>query len=230
MADNGGGAGGVPYAGGIGDNPTGNSGWGNFNWGNALGDLGDIFSGFEGQSSNPFSAAMGQYQKWAQQGANAMSPFMQAGAGEIPSYQNWLKSMSNPTQFTNNLMANYQESPNAKFMQQQAIRSAQNAGSATGMNNSSPMNMQIEQNAGNISQQDMQNWMQNVLGINTEYGQGMGNLINNGEQAGNSLMNLYGNEANAMGESALGQQEGENQDTNNEFGGIENLAEDFFNI
>lgn len=178
---------------------------------------GNLLSSLFTNPSMPYQNAANQYQQWGQMGANAMNPFMQAGASTIPQYQAWAKSMSNPTQFMNNLMSKYQESPNAKFMQQQAMRSGQNMGSAAGLMGSSPLALQMQQNAGNISQQDMQNWMGNVLGVNQQYGGALGNEMNMGEQGANSLMNLYGNMANNMGEMAYGSGTAQNQNIGNIF-------------
>lgn len=200
-----------------GDNDPSNNN--NFNWGGLTSGLGEMAGGIFGNSGSPFSAASNAYNQYAQQGAAAEQPYQQAGENAIGNYQKWAQSMSNPTQFNNQLMSQYQESPYAKFMQQQAIRSAQNAGSAEGMVGSSPYNLQVEQNASNISGQDMNNWMQNVLGLNTQYGNAEQNMMNTGANAANSLVNLYGNEANAQGEAAAGEAAGQNKDENNGIGG-----------
>ena len=230
---------GIPFAGGLGDAPAGqdngaggSSGWSMPSWmsnaGNSglLGSLGSIAGSMFTNPTAPYNNAMQQYQQYAQMGQQAMSPYMQAGQGAIPGFQQWLQSMSNPTQFTNNLMNNYQESPNARYMQEQAIRSAQNAGSATGMVNSTPYTQQVQQNSANISQQDMGNWMQNVLGLNTQYGQGMSNMIGMGENAGNSLLDLYGNEANSMANMQYGKGQAQNQQTGGLISGIAGVIGD----
>jgi hypothetical protein len=179
--------------------------------------VGGLFSDLFNNPSMPYQNAGNQYQKWAQMGANTQNPFMQAGQGAIPGYQNWMKGMSNPSQYVNSLMNNYQESPNAKFMQQQAMRGAQNAGSASGMQGSTPLALQMQQNAGNISQQDMGNWMNNAMGVNQMYGGAMGNMMNMGQQSANALTNLYSNEANSMGDMTYGEGEAQNQNNSNIF-------------
>ena len=178
--------------------------------------LGNLFS----NPGMPYQNAASQYQNWAQQGANAINPYNQMGQQAMGNYQNWAQTMQNPAQFQNNLMNQYQESPNAKFMQQQAMRSGQNMGSAAGLMGSSPLAMQMQQNAGNISQQDMQNWMGNTLGINQQYGNAQANMMNVGEQGANSLLGLYGNEANSMGDLAYNQGAAQNQNTANIFSDI----------
>lgn len=193
---------------------------GNTPWGSLVSMGGHLLSDLFSHPGQPYQNAMNQVGQYTQQGANALNPYAQGGANEIPQYQQWLKSMQNPSQFENNLMSQYQESPTAKYMQQQAVRSAQNAGSSSGLMGSTPMEQQVQQNASNISQQDMGNWLQNALGINTQYGQGMNNMINTGEQGANSLANLYQNEGNTMGNLAYGQGVAQNQNQANIFSDI----------
>lgn len=188
---------------------------------NSMGDsLGSLFSDLFNNPSAPYQDAENAYQQYAGMGQQAMNPFMQAGQSAIPGYQNWLQSMSNPSQFENNMMNQYQESPNAKFMQQQAMRAGNNMGSASGLMGSTPLAMQMQQNAGNISQGDMQNWMGNAMNINQQYGNGMGNMMNMGEQGANSLLGLYGNEANSMADLSYGSGVAQNQNNANIFSDI----------
>src|ERR1700674_835507 len=113
-----------------------------------------LLSGMMGQGGNAFGAAGNAYNQYANMGANAINPYNTMGQNAMGKYGQWASSMSNPSQFENQLMSNYQESPNAKFMQQQAVRSAENGASAAGTMGSTPLALQMQQNAGNISQQD----------------------------------------------------------------------------
>lgn len=189
-----------------------------------MGGLAQFLGGLFGNSGSPYGDAMDQYQKWANMAQGVQNPFLQAGTGAIGNYQNWLSGMQDPSKFMNNLMGQYQESPYAKYMQQQAIRSGQNAASASGMAGSTPFAQQLQQNASNISSQDMNNWLQNVLGVNSQYGQGEQNLMGLGANAANQLTNMYGNMGQQMGQAAYGQQAGNNQDMWNMIGGGLQLA------
>lgn len=181
--------------------------------------MGGLLGGLFGNSGAPYKSAMDEYMRWGNRAAGAQNPFYNAGTGAIPDYQNWLKSMQNPSGFINNLMGQYKESPWANFMQKQGVRAGQNAASASGLTGSTPFAQQLQQNAENISSQDMGNWLQNVLGINTQYGQGLNTLMTGGQNSANALTNLYGNMANFMGQGAYGQQAGRNQDFWNSIGG-----------
>jgi hypothetical protein len=190
------------------------------NYGNYGGPFGQFLGGIFGNSGEPYQKGMNAYQPWMQQGINAQNPFFQAGKGAIPGYQNWVNSMQNPQDFINNMMKGYQQSPWAKYEAQQANRAGINAASAGGLAGSTPFAQQMQQNAANISSQDMQNWMGNVLGANSMYGQGLGNEVGWGQGAANQMGNMYGNLANTAYGSAYGQQAGQNQDWGNIFGGL----------
>jgi hypothetical protein len=187
--------------------------------GNMGSGLFGLLGGMFGNSGAPYNDAMNEYQKWAQQAQGFQNPYMQAGQGAIGNYQNWAQGMQDPSQFINGLMGQYQESPFAKYQQQQGIRTANNMGSASGLTGSTPLQMQAQQNAQNISSGDMNSWLQNVLGINSQYGQSQQNLMSGGQNAANSLTSLYGNMAPWMGGAAYGQQAGKNQDFWNMLGG-----------
>jgi hypothetical protein len=194
------------------------------NMGMAFGGLGGLLGGLFGDSGSPYEDAMEQYQKWANQAQATQQPFLNAGHQAIPQYQAWLSGMQDPSKFINNLMGQYQQSPWAKYQQQQGMRAAQNMGSATGLTGSTPLQMQAQQNSQNISSQDMGNWLQNVLGINTQYGAGNQYLMGQGANAANALTNMYGNMGRQMGEAAYGKGAGENQDFMNTLMGGAQLA------
>lgn len=184
-----------------------------------MSSLAQLFGGMFGNSGSPYSSASSQYMNFANQGTAAQNPFLQAGTDAIPDYQNWLKSMQDPTAFINNTMGQYQESPWAQYEQKQSINSANNLGSANGMTGSTPMQLQAQQNASNISSQDMNQWLQNVLGINTQYGQGEANLVHTGQESANELTRMYEQMARQMSGMAYGQKAGQNQDFMNMLGG-----------
>lgn len=186
--------------------------------------LGGLVGGLFGHSGNPYKHAARIYQDYANRAQAMEQPFYNAGTAAIPEYQSWLHGMQNPSGFINNLMNQYQQSPYAAYEQQQAMRAAQNAGSATGLTGSTPLLKQMQQNAANISSQDMNQWLGNVLGINTMYGQGEQNLMAGGHQAGNSLASLLTNQGNNMAEMRYGRDVGRQNDLFNMIGGAASLA------
>ena len=195
-----------------------------------VGDIGShasqFLGGLFGNSDAPYEDAMKQYREWAAKGEAAQNPFLNMGKNAIPQFQDWLSGMKDPSGFINKLMGNYQESPYARFQQEQAMRAAQNQGSASGLTGSTPLTQFAQQNARNISSQDMNQWLQNVLGVNTQYGGGLQNQITGGQNAANALTNMFNDMGSRMGEAAYGREAGKNQDRANTWGGLFNLAGD----
>ncbi len=185
--------------------------------------LSQFLGGLFGDSGAPYDKAMGEWQKYLGQGKDLMNPFYQAGTGAIPQYQEWLQGMKDPSAFINKIMGQYQESPFAKYQQQQSMRAGQNAGSASGLTGSTPMMQQMQQNASNISGQDMNTWLQNVLGVNTQYGAGQGNLMSGGQNAMNTFMQMLSEYGSLMGGGAFGKEQGRQQDRQNMIGGFLNM-------
>jgi hypothetical protein len=208
------------------DSRNGNGG--GFDWGSAFGAGAGLLSGLFTDSGAPYDAAMDQMQKYLKQAQGFQNPFYNAGTGAIPKYQGWLDKMQNPTDFINNLMGQYQQSPASIYRQQQALRAATNAGSASGLTGSTPLTQQIQQNAADISSEDMDKWLSNVLGINTQYGTGQQNLMNQGANSANALTNLLGSYGKSMGEAAYGQKAAQNNSTGDLIGNIASIASLFF--
>lgn len=186
---------------------------------NSVNGLGSLLSGLFTNSGAPYQAGMQQLQQYLQQMQQMQNPYMQAGQGAIGNYQNMLGNMSNPSQFINNLMQNYQQSPNATYQMAQGQRANNNAASASGLLGSTPFQQQSQQTAQGISSQDMNQWLQNALGVNSQALGGYGNLMNMGENATNSLMNQYGQYGQDMGQLSFGQQYAQNQGLGQEIQG-----------
>jgi len=168
--------------------------------------IGDAVGGLfgMGSSSDPFKDASKQYTKYADQAASYQNPFYQSGKRSIPQYEDWLKGMSDPSEFINNLMGGYSTSPYSQYEQDQSMRASNNAASASGLTGSTPYQLQAQENASNLANKDMEQWLSHVLGINTEYGQGLNTNINRGQQAGNQLSGIYSNLGSQMGNAAYG--------------------------
>ena len=162
-----------------------------------------------------------------QMGQGVQQPYLDAGKEGLGNYQEWLKGQKDPGGFINNLMGQYQQSPYNSYLQGQAQNAGINAGSANGTMGSSALMQQMQQNAGNISQQGMDSWLQNALGINSQYGQGQQNLMQGGQGAANSLMNMYSNMGNKMGDAAYGKEAGKQNDWWNMLGGVGGIIGSF---
>ena len=169
--------------------------------------LGGFLGGMFGDSGKPYDKAMEQYQKYMQMGQGVQQPYLDAGKEGLGNYQEWLNKQKDPSGFINGLMGNYQESPYAHMLQQQAMNAGNNSASAGGLMGSSALMQQQQQNAGQIASGDMNQWLQNVLGINTQYGQGENNLMQGGQNSANKLLDMYNNMGNKMGEQAYNKEQ-----------------------
>lgn len=191
-----------------------------FNPNDLASGLGGITSGLFGDSGQPYEDYENELKKYYEEAQNWQSPYYNAGKNAIPQYQDWLNGQKDPAQFINGLMGKYQESPWAQYQQDQSIRAGQNAGSANGLAGSSALAKFLQENAAGISSKDMQNWLARVLGINTQYGEGVGNLMHGGQQSANALSGLASNLGQNFAEASMGKTARENQDRNNLWGGI----------
>lgn len=179
-----------------------------------------FLGGLTGNSEGPYEDAMKQYQKYGQQGADAQQPYVAGGQRGMANFEHWLAGQRDPSSFINNLMSQYQTSPYAKFQMQQGQNAANNAASASGMMGSTPFMQASQDYAHGISQQDMNQYLQNVLGVNTQYGAGQNALMQGGQNAANALTNLYSHMGDQMGAAAYGREAGKNQDRSNMWGGL----------
>jgi hypothetical protein len=98
-------------------------------------------------------------------------------------------------------------------------------GSANGLTGSTPLTQFAQQNARDISSQDMNGWLQHVLGINTQYGSGLQNEINSGQNAANSLSKLYSDFGGNLAASKYGSQAAHNKDKVDKWGGLFRMGE-----
>lgn len=198
-----------------------------FNTKGMTGGLSTLFGGLFGDSGAPYDKAMEQYEKYGQMAANTQQPYLNAGTGAIPEYQEWLRGQKDPSKFINDLMSRYQASPYNQYLQQQAMRAGQNFGSANGLTGSTPLLQQMQQNSSNIASGGLNDWLQQVLGINTQYGQGQQNLMTGGQTAANALTNLYNQMGENMATAAAGKESGSGFDFGNIIGGLGSILGSF---
>lgn len=186
--------------------------------------LGSLLGGLFNDYEAPFEEAGKAARPWFDRAANEFEPYSQFGQRGMGRFEDWLSGMKDPTSFINNLMGKYQESPWSRFSKDQAMRASTNAASASGTIGSTPFANEVAQNAAGISSQDMQNWLAQVLGINSQYGQGWQNAINTGTNANAGRANIFSNRGNMEGYLAGGKAGARNNRWNDIFGGLGNIA------
>lgn len=177
--------------------------------------LGGIF----GHSGRPYQKAMDEYRNWNNRAIGEQNPWRDNGIDAMNRYKSWMDNMKDPTEFMNKLISQYRSSPETDFLQRQAQNAGINSGSASGLSGSSPLMQQMQENAGNIANQGLNSWLQNIFSVNNQYGSGLDNLMNRGQHASDMSSNLYDQMGQRMGEGAYGKQAGRNQDISNMIGG-----------
>lgn len=100
------------------------------------------------------------YRNYSQQFGKNLAPWSNAGS--------WQYNQINqsPVDYYNQIMQGYQESPQAKYEQQQAMNGANAAASASGMLGSGAYTKGVQQNAADIAARDQQRYYGNVMGAN----------------------------------------------------------------
>ncbi len=185
-----------------------------------------LFGGLFGGNDKPFREAGDKLENYMGQARDTQNPFLKMGTGAIPQFQQWLQGMKDPSGFINTLMGKYQESPWAKFQQDQSARRFGNAGSASGLTGSTPLAQFEQQNMHDISSQDMDKWLSHVLGINTQYGGGLQNEITGGQNAANSITDMLKSMGTDMAGLAGSESYAKNKDRNDIWGGLFNTGRD----
>lgn len=141
---------------------------------------------------------LSQLQNYGQQGAGYLSPFRDAGLGQLGNLQKAIGGMMNPTQYYGDIMSHYQQSPAAQRQHEMGLNDAMSAASASGMTGSSDLLRQVNEQSQNITNQDMQKYFGNIMGINNEeLGLSQG-LYNTGFGASGSMAELMGNLGKAI--------------------------------
>lgn len=177
----------------------------------SVGGLFGILQHLFGNNKEPYTEGFNATKPYFENAKAGQNPFVKQGQEAGGNYNNWLGKMSNPQDFINNTMNNYQESPWAKYLQNASNRAGTNAASAEGTIGSTPFAQQQQQNAASISSGDMQNWLKNVLGVNTEYGGGLQNQVGQGQHASDILSQLFSNQGNLAGGAEYGKTAYNNQ-------------------
>ena len=192
--------------------------------------LGHLLGGLFGHSGKPYHEAQKQYQDYYNRSTGRQQPYDQAGRNALQQQQEWLDKQKDPSKFINDTMNQYTESPYSHYLQQQSLRAGQNEASSDGTLGSTPMMQQLQQNAANISQQGQNDWLNHVLGINTQYGQGQQNMINVGQNAANNLSNLDSQMGSNMAEQQYNKTRAKQQDFWNTIGGGIGMLGGFFGV
>lgn len=190
-------------------------------WTNVFGK--GLIPGIFGGSGDPYRDAGKQFQKYTQQGINTQNPFYQQGVNALPQYSDWLSKQQDPAKFMNDLQGQYKQSGYYDFLNQQGQNNITNQASAQGLIGSTPYQQAGTQFAQMNAQTGMNDWLKNVLGVNTQYGQGLETEIGTGQHSADQISQLLEKLGMNMGASKYGQRAGQQADANNIWGSLASL-------
>lgn len=171
---------------------------------NMLGSLGSVLTGglsmLPGLFGNPADDAMGYLNKIGDTARQQYEPYQQQGQEAYGQMSPALGQMSSdPSGYINKMMGGYQQSPQFKNSLQEALRAAQNTAAAGGMVGSGQDQLGESRLADYMSQNDMQNYLNNVMGAQKTGLQGEQNVYGQGydatKQLTDSLMNMFGSQS-----------------------------------
>lgn len=180
-----------------------------------------LVSSFSGGGNSPSNSAM----PYLDQAENTLKqyydPYIQQGQQAYNTVNPQLTGMaSNPTEFLNALMKSYQPSQAYQLKRDEMSRAAGNTAAAGGQRGSQyDINQQVRLDD-ILMGEDMQKWLQNVLGIQNTGLSGMSNFYNTGYDASKSLSGDLSNILGTKSQLAFQGQRENNQQQNDILGGL----------
>jgi len=141
-----------------------------------------------GDYENPASAAKPYYDKLDKTITPYYQQYIDQGKSAMEDYQkNTQKMLFDPNAFLNNLMGGYQQSPAYKFNLNEALTAGNNAAAAGGMAGS-PENQEYNMRlADSLSNKDMMDYLQRVMGVYDQGLQGEQDMYKTGYMANTGL-------------------------------------------
>jgi hypothetical protein len=183
--------------------------------GGGMGGLGQIFNGLFGNDSAGYDEAAKKLQQYMQQATGAWKPFLESGQNAIDPFQRWGQQYQDPEAFLKDTFSKYNMSPGAQYQMGQAQRAANNAASAGGLSGSTAHMKESANIANKISSQDMQQYLQNILGVGNQYGNSLNTLLGLGtagaQGTSGALQGMGSQLAQLFGGGAAAQQGQRNQ-------------------
>ena len=153
--------------------------------------MGDTISNFLGGGApsgyedmqKALQQGIGQAGAASRQAIGYLQPYEQLGFGALNKYMSGLSQMEDPAAYYRNIMSGYSESPMAKYQEQAGMKALTNQSAAAGMLGSGALRSSILRESQGISSQDMQSYLNNIMGVQGRYLSGMGGLGQMGFQA-----------------------------------------------
>ncbi|TAL08461.1 MAG: hypothetical protein EPO02_12790 [Nitrospirae bacterium] len=176
---------------------------------------------FGGHGKNPTDVANKYLNQIPGQMKPYYDPYMNAGRDSLETLKGQYGNLvNNPGELYNKLGAGYQESPGYANKLKAALQASTNAQAAGGMLGTPAHAESSADIAGNVANQDFEQYLNHVMGL---YGQGLaGNqtLETQGQNASQDYGNLVGNVLGQKAQYGYAGQAGKNLQNNNNWSGI----------
>jgi hypothetical protein len=179
--------------------------------------LGDFFKG----GKNPADAAMPYLNQIPGMAKGYYEPYINKGNEAYNIFNPELSQMtSDPAAFLEKIMKSYEPSRGYQLQRDEALRAAGNSAAAGGMRGSSNDISNEARIADTLQGQDMQQWLQNVLGIQTQGTQGLTHQFDTGYNASNALSGDLSNVLGTQASLAFQGQANQNQSKSDLLSGL----------
>lgn len=149
--------------------------------------MGDSTGGYE-EARGAIEQGMQEQRGLEQGGEAAFGPYQQAGAGGLDAFRQALAQGQDPSAFINQLMGQYQQSPGYEQQLQAGEQAANRASAASGMLGSGAEQQAAAGRAQGLRSQDVQNYLNNVLGLRQQYLGGQSGLAGMGLKSAEDIM------------------------------------------
>lgn len=141
----------------------------------------DMFSGGQsrgfGDLMRQIREGMEEAKHYTGRANQTLQPLADLSIGNLRDYINQFNKMNDSGGFINNILNGYKESPWAKTMTNRGIDAAEAAAGRSGTLGSTGFHRQVSDYAADTSSKDMQQWLQNNLGVHDRRMGYQGNVI-----------------------------------------------------
>lgn len=162
--------------------------------------MGQDTDGGYGQARGAIQQGMGQQIGIEQRGEQAYQPYLGAGQYAIPKYEQALGAYADPNALYQQMMSQYRESPELGAQIQAGEQAAGRASSASGMLGSGAEMQHAAERAQSLRGQDIQNYLNRMMGMRQQYLGGLGGLAGMGERAAGGVGQLTGQLGQEIGQ------------------------------
>lgn len=164
------------------------------------------------QGKNPAEAAMPYYDQIAGMEKGYYDPYIGYGKEAYKTMRDPLNQMtSDPSQFLESIMGNYSPSRGYQLKLDEMMKAAGNTAAAGGMRGSLSDITKEARLADYLMGEDMQQWLQNVLGIQGRGLEGQQHLFDTGYNASGNLASDLANVLSTQGQLAFQGQNEQNK-------------------